>query len=300
MKSMNIFEYLSVKLKLSQISLPVSFGIIDIVQILLIAIFVYYLMVWVKSTRAYMLLKGVLLVILFLILASVFHMDTILWICKQLSVVAITGVIVIFQPELRRVLEQLGEKKMLSTLIPFDTGKTVDDRISDRTIGELIHAVYAMGEVKTGALIVVEQNIVLKEYEKTGIAIDSAISSQLLINIFEHNTPLHDGAVIVRNDRIVAATCYLPLSDNLDLNKSLGTRHRAGVGISEVSDALTIIVSEETGKVSYTMGGKIYTGVTPGVLREELNKLKAKSGSKEESSKFKIWKGRGRHEEKTN
>lgn len=299
MKSMNIFEYLSVKLKLSQISLPVSFGIIDIVQILLIAIFVYYLMVWVKSTRAYMLLKGVLLVILFLILASVFHMDTILWICKQLSVVAITGVIVIFQPELRRVLEQLGEKKMLSTLIPFDTGKTVDDRISDRTIGELIHAVYAMGEVKTGALIVVEQNIVLKEYEKTGIAIDSAISSQLLINIFEHNT-LHDGAVIVRNDRIVAATCYLPLSDNLDLNKSLGTRHRAGVGISEVSDALTIIVSEETGKVSYTMGGKIYTGVTPGVLREELNKLKAKSGSKEENSKFKIWKGRGRHEEKTN
>lgn len=300
MKSMNIFEYLSVKLKLSQISLPVSFGIIDIVQILLIAIFVYYLMVWVKSTRAYMLLKGVLLVILFLILASVFHMDTILWICKQLSVVAITGVIVIFQPELRRVLEQLGEKKMLSTLIPFDTGKTVDDRISDRTIGELIHAVYAMGEVKTGALIVVEQNIVLKEYEKTGIAIDSAISSQLLINIFEHNTPLHDGAVIVRNDRIVAATCYLPLSDNLDLNKSLGTRHRAGVGISEVSDALTIIVSEETGKVSYTMGGKIYTGVTPGVLREELNKLKAKSGSKEENSKFKIWKGRGRHEEKAN
>lgn len=300
MKSMNFFEYLSVKLKLSQISLPVSFGIIDIVQILLIAIFVYYLMVWVKSTRAYMLLKGVLLVILFLILASVFHMDTILWICKQLSVVAITGVIVIFQPELRRVLEQLGEKKMLSTLIPFDTGKTVDDRISDRTIGELIHAVYAMGEVKTGALIVVEQNIVLKEYEKTGIAIDSAISSQLLINIFEHNTPLHDGAVIVRNDRIVAATCYLPLSDNLDLNKSLGTRHRAGVGISEVSDALTIIVSEETGKVSYTMGGKIYTGVTPGVLREELNKLKAKSGSKEENGKFKIWKGRGRHEEKTN
>lgn len=300
MKSMKIFEYLSVKLKLSQISLPVSFGVIDIVQILLIAIFVYYLMVWVKSTRAYMLLKGVLLVIFFLILASVFHMDTILWICKQLSVVAITGVIVIFQPELRRVLEQLGEKKMLSTLIPFDTGKTVDDRISDRTIGELIHAVYAMGEVKTGALIVVEQNIVLKEYEKTGIAIDSAISSQLLINIFEHNTPLHDGAVIVRNDRIVAATCYLPLSDNLDLNKSLGTRHRAGVGISEVSDALTIIVSEETGKVSYTMGGKIYTGVTPGVLREELNKLKAKSGSKEENSKFKIWKGRGRHEEKTN
>ena len=299
MDKINIIDYLRVKLQISQMSLPVTFGIIDIVQILLIAVFVYYLMVWVKNTRAYMLLKGVLLVVIFLILAAIFHMDTILWICKQLSVVAITGVIVIFQPELRRVLDQLGEKKMLATLIPFETGKTVEERISDRTISELIHAVYAMGEVKTGALIVVEQNIILKEYEKTGIAIDSAISSQLLINIFEHNTPLHDGAVIVRNDRIVAATCYLPLSDNLALNKSLGTRHRAGVGISEVSDALTIIVSEETGKVSYTMGGKIYTGVTPGTLREELNKLKAKPGSKEDSGKFKIWKGRGRHEEKT-
>lgn len=246
-----------------------------------------------------MLLKGVLLVVIFLIVASVSHMNTILWICKQLSVVAVTGVIVIFQPELRRALEQLGEKKMLSTLIPFETGKSAEERISDRTIGELMHAVYAMGEVKTGALIVIEQNIILKEYEKTGIVMDSVISSQLLINIFEHNTPLHDGAVIVRNNRIVAATCYLPLSDNLELNKSLGTRHRAGVGISEVSDALTIIVSEETGKISYTLGGRIYTGVNPANLRKELNKLKMKSGSKDDSGKFKRWKGRGRNEEKT-
>lgn len=279
-------------------SLPVSVGIIDLVQILLIAFFVYYLMVWVKNTRAYMLLKGVLLVIIFLVVAALLRMDTILWICKQLSVVAITGVIVIFQPELRSVLEQLGEKKMLSTLIPFDSNKAIDERISDRTIGELIHAAYAMGEVKTGALIVVEQNIILKEYEKTGIAMDSMISSQLLINIFEHNTPLHDGAVIIRDNRIVAATCYLPLSDNLALNKSLGTRHRAGVGISEVSDSLTIIVSEETGKVSYAMGGKIYTGVTPGILREQLNKLKVKPNTKEDTGKFRIWKGRVRHEEK--
>lgn len=292
----NMIEYL--RFRFMKFSLPVSVGIIDLVQILLIAFFVYYLMVWVKNTRAYMLLKGVLFVIIFLVVAALLHMDTILWICKQLSVVAITGVIVIFQPELRRVLEQLGEKKMLSTLIPFDSNKATDERISDRTIGELIHAAYAMGEVKTGALIVVEQNIILKEYEKTGIAMDSMISSQLLINIFEHNTPLHDGAVIIRNNRIVAATCYLPLSDNLALNKSLGTRHRAGVGISEVSDSLTIIVSEETGKISYAMGGRIYTGVTPGVLREQLNKLKVKSNAKEDSGKFRIWKGRVRHEEK--
>lgn len=292
----NIIAYL--KFRFASVSLPVSIGVIDIVQILLIAIFVYYLVVWVKNTRAYMLLQGILLVVLFLVAAAIFRMDTILWIFKQMSVVAITGVIVIFQPELRRVLEQLGEKQMLSTLIPFDSSKSTDERISDRTIGELIHAAYAMGEVKTGALIVVEQNIILKEYEKTGIAMDSLISSQLLINIFEHNTPLHDGAVIIRNNRIVAATCYLPLSENLGLNKSLGTRHRAGVGISEVSDSLTIIVSEETGKISYAMGGKIYTGVTPGVLREQLNKLKLKPSAKDDNGKFRKWKGRNRHEEK--
>ena len=292
----NIIAYL--KFRFSSVSLPLSIGVIDIVQILLIAIFVYYLVVWVKNTRAYMLLQGVLLVVLFLVAAAIFRMDTILWIFKQMSVVAITGVIVIFQPELRRVLEQLGEKQMLSTLIPFDSSKSTDERISDRTIGELIHAAYAMGEVKTGALIVVEQNIILKEYEKTGIAMDSLISSQLLINIFEHNTPLHDGAVIIRNNRIVAATCYLPLSENLGLNKSLGTRHRAGVGISEVSDSLTIIVSEETGKISYAMGGRIYTGVTPGELREQLNKLKVKSNAKDDNGKFRKWKGRNRHEEK--
>ena len=293
----NVIQYL--KFRLMKFSLPVSISVIDIIQILLIAVFVYYLMVWVKSTRAYTLLKGVLLVILFLIVAGILHMDVILWICGQLSVVAITGVIVIFQPELRRALEQLGEKQMLATLIPFDSNQASEEKISDRTIGELIHAAYAMGEVKTGALIVIEQNIILKEYEKTGIPLDSVISSQLLINIFEHNTPLHDGAVIIRDNRIVAATCYLPLSDNLDLNKSLGTRHRAGVGISEVSDSLTIIVSEETGKVSYAMGGSICTGVTPGVLREQLNKLKMKSNVKEEAGKFRIWKGRGKDEGKT-
>lgn len=272
-----------------QFSWPVSVGIIDIVQILLIAVFVYYLMLWVKNTRAYTLLKGILLVVLFLMVAAILRMDTILWICKQFSVVAITGVIVIFQPELRRVLEQLGEKGMISSFFPFDTGKDEDEKISDRTIGELVHAVFAMGEVKTGALIVVEQQVILSEYEKTGIAIDSEISSQLLINIFEHNTPLHDGAVIIRDNRIVAATCYLPLSDNLELNKSLGTRHRAGVGISEVSDSFTIIVSEETGNVSYTLNGKIHTAVTPGILREELCKMQQKNNIKEEASRLRIF-----------
>ena len=167
-------------------------------------------------------------------------MNTILWIISKLSNVLIIGVMVIFQPELRKMLEQLGQKKIMATLIPFDTGKEVKERFTDKTINELVKACFDMGEVKTGALIVIEQENRLSEYERTGINIDAVITSQLLINIFEHNTPLHDGAVIVRGNRVAAATCYLPLSDNMELSKQLGTRHRAGVGISEVSDSLTI------------------------------------------------------------
>ena len=260
------------------LSLPKSIEVIDIIQILLIAVFVYYVMLWVKSTRAYTLLKGLMMVVVFLILAYLLHMDVLIWIFTNLGVVAITALIIIFQPELRRALEQLGEKNMINSLLRFDNTKVEEWKISDTTINELIRAAYDMGEVKTGALIVIENNVILREYEKTGIPLDSVLTSQLLINIFEHNTPLHDGAVIVRHNRVVAATCYLPLSDNLTLNKNLGTRHRAGVGISEVSDALTIIVSEETGNVSYTLGGKIYTGAAPNELREQLYKLQKKSG----------------------
>ena len=272
------------------LSLPDRIGVIDFIEIFLIAVFVYYIILWVKSTRAYTLLKGLLMILLFLLLAYVLRMDTILFIARNVGVVAITALVIILQPELRRALEQLGEKNRLGTLIRFDTGRTVEWKISDKTINELIRAVYDMGEVKTGALIVVENNVILKEYEKTGIPLDSVLTSQLLINIFEHNTPLHDGAVIVRHNRVVAATCYLPLSDNMDLNKNLGTRHRAGVGISEVSDALTIIVSEETGNVSYTLGGKIYTAVAPNELREELYKLQRGDQPEEgDKDKKRIW-----------
>ena len=159
------------------------------------------------------------------------------------------------------------------------------ERLSERSVEEIVRACYEMGAVKTGALIVLERDIVLSEYEKTGIEIDAKISSQLLINIFEHNTPLHDGAVLVRNDRIQAATCYLPLSDNLSLNKNLGTRHRAAVGISEVSDALTIIVSEETGNVSYAQKGRINTGVTQTDLKEQLRTFLADGSTSDKKRK---------------
>ena len=281
---------------ITKISLP-KIGIIDIIEILLISVFVYQFMLWIKNTRAYTLMKGILVIVAFIFIAYVFEMNTILWIVQKLGSVLLMAILVIFQPELRKVLEQLGEKKYIASLIPFDAGKEVKERFTDKTISEIVRACFDMGEVKTGALIVIEGDIILSEYERTGIMIDSLVSNQLIINIFEHNTPLHDGAVIVRNNRIVAATCYLPLSDNMALSKQLGTRHRAGVGLSEVSDSLTIIVSEETGKVSTALGGKLNRDVSMEELKAELRVLQNKTTI--ETSKFKLWKGRFKHDQKT-
>lgn len=276
---------------------PKNIEFIDIVQILIIAYFVYHLILWVKHTRAYLLLKGIIMICVFVLAASVFHMDVIMEIFKMVSVAALTAVVIIFQPELRRVLEQLGDRNFFDSLVSLGTTNVEDNlRFNDQTLNELVRASFEMGEVKTGALIVIEQNISLSDYEKTGIPVDAVLTGQLLINIFEHNTPLHDGAVIVRNNRVSAATCYLPLSDNMELNKNLGTRHRAGVGISEVSDSLTIIVSEETGKVSYALNGELFTGVTPSELKEQLYKIQ-KLSVQQENSRFRRWKGRVKHEE---
>lgn len=280
---------------LSKLSLP-SLGVTDILEIALISFFIYQFMVWIKFTRAYTLLKGILIVLLFILFAYVLKMNTILWIIKNLSTILLTSVVVIFQPELRKMLEQLGQKKVMASIFPLDAGKEVQERFTDKTINELVKACFDMGEVRTGALIVIEQNIRLSEYERTGINVDAVLTSQLLINIFEHNTPLHDGAVLVRGNRIVAATCYLPLSDNMELSKQLGTRHRAGVGISEVSDSLTIIVSEETGQVSMAQNGQLSRGLTSAELRSAL--IKAQNKKVVTNSKLRhLLKGRMRHEE---
>ena len=280
---------------LSKLSLP-SLGVTDILEIALISFFIYQFMVWIKFTRAYTLLKGILIVLLFILFAYVLKMNTILWIIKNLSTILLTSVVVIFQPELRKMLEQLGQTTFMASIFPLDAGKEVQERFTDKTINELVKACFDMGEVRTGALIVIEQNIRLSEYERTGINVDAVLTSQLLINIFEHNTPLHDGAVLVRGNRIVAATCYLPLSDNMELSKQLGTRHRAGVGISEVSDSLTIIVSEETGQVSMAQNGQLSRGLTSAELRSAL--IKAQNKKVVTNSKLRhLLKGRMRHEE---
>ena len=278
---------------LSDINLP-SVSIIDVIEIILISFFVYQFMVWIRFTRAYTLLKGLLVIGAFLVLAYIFKMNTILWIVSKLAGALITAIVVIFQPELRKVIEQLGQKKIMASIIPFDTGKEVKERFTDKTVNELIKACYDMAEVKTGALIVIEQEIRLDEYIRTGINVDAILTSQLLINIFEHNTPLHDGAVIIRGNRITSATCYLPLSDNMQISKDFGTRHRAALGMSEVCDALVIVVSEETGQVSVAMGGQLVRGVTPDYLGTRLSQIQYRNG---DSKKFSLRKGRRKDED---
>lgn len=258
------WEKASIYMNLPKLSLT------DMIEIIIIAFLFYYMLVWIKNTRAWMLLKGILVILLFVSVAAVFQMHTIIWIAKNTLSVAIIALVVIFQPEMRKALENLGRKNIFSSLVSFDFSKGSTGKFSDKTINELVKACYEMGKVKTGALIVVEDEIMLTEYERTGIAVDGILTSQLLINIFEKNTPLHDGAVIVRGDRVVSATCYLPLTDSLGLSKDLGTRHRAAVGISDVSDSLTIVVSEETGRVSIAMGGELYRNVDAEFLKNKL------------------------------
>lgn len=263
----------------------------DIVEILIISFLVYHIMTWIKNTKAWVLMKGILIISVFIFFALIFQMNTILWIVENVISIAVIGLVVILQPELRRALEEIGRKNFISNIFSFE--KTVLERFSDKTVNDIVKASFEMGKVKTGALMVIEQQVTLSEYERTGIEVDGIVSSQLLINIFEHNTPLHDGAVIIRGNRIVSATCYLPLSDNLGISKDLGTRHRAGIGISEATDALTIIVSEETGQVSVTYEGKLYRNLDANALKERLQIVQNKEI---EEKKHRLWKGRARDE----
>lgn len=263
----------------------------DIVEILIIAFLVYYIITWVQSTKTWYLLKGVIVIVIFLLIAFAAEMNTILWIASNVAPVAATAIVVVLQPEIRKALEELGKKNVLTSVIPFDTGKKAEI-FGEKTINEIARACMEMSKVKTGALIVVANKDPLADYERTGIDVDGIVTSQLLINIFEHNTPLHDGAVIIKGNRITSATCYLPLSDNMDLGKELGTRHRAGVGISEVTDSITVIVSEETGHVSVACGGKLEKMENADCLKERLHVLL--DGSEEDDKSKHRWKGRSR------
>lgn len=258
-------------------------GIGDVLEVLIIAYLVYHILLWVQTTKAWTLLKGVVVILALWFIASYFRMNTILWIGKNLLGTAITAVVIVLQPELRKALEELGKKNILTTMLPISSEKKEESVITEKTIHEIVRACVEMGKVKTGALIVIEGQQSLTDYERTGIDIDAVVTSQLLINIFEHNTPLHDGAVIVRNNRVTSATCYLPLTDNDTISKEVGTRHRAGVGISEATDSITVIVSEQTGKISIALDGALERGLDADTLKARLKEFAALSEQGEQT-----------------
>jgi len=270
--------------------------VIDVVEIVILSYLIYNVMLWFQKTRAWTLFKGIAVIAVFMIVCLIFKLNTMLWIIRNMISVGIIAVFVLFQPELRRALEELGRRNILSDVLVREDKNGKGERLNDNTIQELVAATTDLGKNKTGALIVVEQDVALGEYESTGISIDATISKQLLVNIFEHNTPLHDGAVIIRNNRILSATCYLPLTGRTDLNKELGTRHRAALGISEVSDSMTIVVSEETGTISIAHTGNLYRNLDPEMLRKHLTSLQVKAI---EPRRFKRRKGGKKHEKKT-
>ena len=278
----------------SWLSLLTRISPTNILEIIIISFVVYEILYWVKNTRAWTVLKGLVVICAFALLAAVLHLTTILWILENITGIAVTALLIIFQPELRKALEQLGSQKIISSILSFDDGKE-ERGFTEKTVNELVRATFEMAKVKTGALMVIERNTSLKEIERTGIEINGLVTSQLLINIFEHNTPLHDGAVVIRGNRVAAATCYLPLSDNMTISKDLGTRHRAAVGVSEVTDSLTIVVSEETGRVSVAEGGALTRIADAESLRKILAQVEKPA---EESGRFKLWKGRLKNERK--
>ncbi|MCF0136561.1 MAG: TIGR00159 family protein [Lachnospiraceae bacterium] len=242
-----------------------TFQFSDFLDILVVAFIIYEILIWIRRTRGWILFKGIIIVVVIWLIAQVMNLNMVSWVFEKAFSVGILAVIIIFQPELRRALERLGTGSILQNMVGYSSNK-----VTQKTAVAIIDSTKAMSKAKTGALIAVEQKVGLGEYEQTGIAVDAEISSELLINIFEKNTPLHDGAVIIRGNRVLAATCYLPLTDNSEISKELGTRHRAALGLSEVSDAKVFIVSEETGAISMAQAGKIYHGVDAAFLRKEL------------------------------
>jgi diadenylate cyclase len=247
----------------------------DVIDILIVSYVIYKMILLVRGTRAVQLLKGIFVVLLAWGLSAVFNLYTLQWLMNQMFTFGMLAIIIIFQPELRRALEQLGRGKLF-------TRSSEDDGDFSLRIGEVIKAVNYLSRRKIGALIVFERETGLNDYVESGIQIGSKISSEILTNIFIPNTPLHDGAVMIRKDMLLAAGCYLPLSENPFISKELGTRHRAAIGMSEVSDAVCVAVSEETGQVSLAIHGQIVRDIKEeslisklfDELRPEKNKVK--------------------------
>ncbi|HZG86066.1 diadenylate cyclase CdaA [Paenibacillus sp.] len=248
----------------------------EIVDITIVSYIIYKLILLVRGTRAVQLLKGIVVLIAVWAVSYIFELHTLQWLMNQLFTWSVVAVFIIFQPELRRALEQLGRGKI------FTVGTNDEDHTVNERINQVIAALHLLSGRRIGALIVFERETGLSEYIESGIQLESSISTELLVNIFIPNTPLHDGAVIIRGGQIMAAGCYLPLSENPFISKELGTRHRAAIGMSEASDAIVVIVSEETGQISLAIHGQMVRDIKEesliAKLHEELNpKMKKKT-----------------------
>ena len=255
-------------------------GINDILDIAIVTYLFYKIFMFIKDTRAEQVLKGLLILLVATGASKIFKLHTIYWLLVKSLEVGFIFPFIIFQPELRAGLEHIGRTKLKI----FQKQSGVSEEKFNHVIDEIVEALYSLARQKIGALIVMERETKLNDIINTGTILDSEISRQLLVNIFIPNTPLHDGAVVVRESKIKAAACFLPLTQSKDLSKDLGTRHRAGVGVSEISDCLTLIVSEETGGVSIAKSGKLYRDITKERMKSILShNLQAK---KEEKSSF--------------
>jgi len=259
----------------------------DIIDILIVTYIVYHMILLVRGTRAVQLLKGIFVLVVIWALSTWFDLYTLKWLMNQIFTYGVFAIFIIFQPELRRGLEQLGRGKLFGRMSDIDEE-------TNKLISETIKSVNYLSRRKIGALIVFERKTGLNEYVESGIRMQSMISSELLINIFIPNTPLHDGAVIVQNGQIAAAGCYLPLSENPFISKELGTRHRAAIGISEVGDAISIVVSEETGQVSLALNGQVVRDIKEESLISKLYEELRPAASITEKRSF-FWKRKGKN-----
>lgn len=264
-------------------------GVADIVDILIVAFLIYKIIQFIEDTGAGQLVKGLAIFAAVFFLSDLFNLNTLHWLIKSVTTIGLLAILVVFQPELRRVLEYFGRSRKL-TLV------SVEDQKAKEMVQEFIDAVFDLASTRTGALIVIERGTALTDRIKTGTVLNAEITAQILGNIFYEGAPLHDGAVIIRGDKVHAAGCVLPLTENRELDKSLGTRHRAGIGITEHSDAISIIVSEETGVVSMAQDGKITRYLDEKYLEKFLTDLYLKEGSKQLGIIARIF--GGGHEEK--
>ena len=275
-----LFQWNGWSFKIGPIS--ITFSITGIIEVLIFIVLIYYLIRWFQRTKAWNLLKGLLVLGGLYALAAILGLNNLTYLFNILFSSILLAVIVIFQPEIRRALEKLGTNNIIYKLLPGLRGKDQTSDLSTDSIEAIVHALASMGRNRVGALVVIERKIMLDEYTTTGIKLDAEISAALLQQSFEKNTPLHDGAVIIRENRIVAATCYLPLSQNTEISKELGTRHRAALGISEVSDCITLVASEETGQLSLAVNGRLSRDMSEAELLEFLNGTRLATVSEQE------------------